>query len=246
MITGYVTIDSIIESVIRDTEDHTNIDIYDASEWAAKAMSDIGLLDSYEFGVTTIDIEAYKGELPFGMINILAARDNVTKTPLIKSTNQFFLNPTNVVQTSSSSEELDVPALSTNTKVNVNYTYYINSGYMYTNFDEGQVEIAFTTYPIDERGLPMIPNDESYKEAIKSYIIYRMDYILWRKGAIKDNIKRDSEQEWAFNAKKAFNRNILHPSDMENIFRGMVKIASDQNAFDYAFEFLNAKNVTNY
>lgn len=247
-INGYVTIESIVEKVIRNTDDHQDIDIYDAAEWTAEAMGKIGLRDAYEFKVATIDIEAQKGALPFGCIHIFGVRDADSGRIINKATDNFVIHPSNSSTTTSTTEfdTDDFPTLEDLTVTVQSPTYYINSGFMYCNFSEGSVEIAYTSYPLDERGFPMIPDEAIYKEAIMSYIRFKMDYRLWRKGKLAENIKRDSEQEWCFYCDAAFAKNSLGIDDMENIFKGMVKIASDQNAADYAFKFLGSRNVTNY
>lgn len=231
--------------LISHTDEHYNIDIYDASEWAAEAIGHIGLVDAYTFGVAEIEIEGYKASLPFGCENILGVRDALTGARINKSTDQFFLNPS-VSSANSSGDAYDFPAIEDSAAITMELSYYINGGYIYTNFKEGTIEIAYTSYPLDERGLPMIPDEINYKKAVMSYIRYIMDYRLWRKGKLTQQIKNDSEAEWAHYCSAAFVKNNLNIDDIENLFKGMVKIASDQNAHDYSFKFLNRRNVTKY
>jgi len=47
------------------------------------------------------------------------------------------------------------------------YQYKIDSGYIYTNFPTGYVEIAYKGFPIDNNGYPMIPDDEKFRQALK-------------------------------------------------------------------------------
>lgn len=248
-INGYVTIESIVESVQRNTDEHNDIDIFDASEWAAEAMGKIGLLDAYEFKVYTIEIEAQKGQLPFGCVNILGVRDADSGQRIDRATDTFVLHPSGINSTSTVTaefDETDLPLLEDITISSQSPTYYVNGGYMYCNFHEGDVEIAYTSYPLDERGLPMIPDEVNYKAAVMSYIRYMMDYRLWRKRKLDTSIKIDSEQEWMFYSGAAFVKNNISIDNMENIFKGMVRIASDQNAADSFFKSLGGRVTPNY
>lgn len=71
--------------------------------------------------------------------------------------------------------------------------YKLNNGYIYTNFNHGFVEMSYKSYPVDEFGMPMIPDDQRFIEAVKWYIISNIDYKRWR-------ITRNSADERIFNS----------------------------------------------
>ena len=38
--------------------------------------------------------------------------------------------------------------------------YRLNNNYIFTNFEEGSVEISYTAFVTDDDGYPMVPDDE--------------------------------------------------------------------------------------
>jgi hypothetical protein len=58
--------------------------------------------------------------------------------------------------------------------------YKLSGDYMYTNFKNGFVEMAYKAYPIDELGMPMVPDNIKFIKAVEWYLISRMDYKRWR------------------------------------------------------------------
>lgn len=60
-----------------------------------------------------------------------------------------------------------------NYNVNTN-TITISGGKIYTNFRTGDIYIAYHAFPLDEDGLPMIPDSPRIQKAIESYIKYNV------------------------------------------------------------------------
>lgn len=54
-----------------------------------------------------------------------------------------------------------------------NYTgeyYQINKNFIQTSFETGHVKLHYTAIPVDECGLPLIPNGAMYKQAVVWYV----------------------------------------------------------------------------
>ena len=98
----------------------------------------------------------------------------------------------------------------TNLLNNKDYTYSLNDSYVFTSFKTGWMFLAYEGLPVNCDGFPMIPDLQRYKEAVKSFIRMKIDYILWRTGEIDDKVFKYSEQEWLFYVGSAANsmRNI--------------------------------------
>jgi len=58
--------------------------------------------------------------------------------------------------------------------------YKLNSDYIFTNFKDGFVEMEYKAYPIDDMGLPMIPDNIRFIKAVEWYLISRIDLKRWR------------------------------------------------------------------
>lgn len=61
------------------------------------------------------------------------------------------------------------------------------------NIKEGKVCLAYYSYPIDNEGYIMIPDNAKFKRALVDYLIWKNDYILWRQGAISDAVYKESK-----------------------------------------------------
>lgn len=55
----------------------------------------------------------------------------------------------------------------------------IANGEVFTNFQEGIVLLNYYTYPVDERGVPKIPDNPKYKLAIEHYLKWKILENLW-------------------------------------------------------------------
>jgi len=75
-------------------------------------------------------------------------------------------------------------------------TYKLNDNYMFTSFPKGRVYLAYKAFPVDQDGFPKIPDNIKFVKAVESYIRYKIDYRMWRKGDIDDKVFKKSEQEW--------------------------------------------------
>ena len=119
------------------------------------------------------------------------------------------------------------------------YEYKINDSYIYTNFETGYIEIAYTGFVTDEHGFPMIPDDQRYIEAVRWSVIEHLDYKKWRVGEITDKVYNHSQQQRDWYIASAKNKaNIPSVGEMEklkNMFlRSITKVDAYSNYFKYS------------
>ncbi len=103
------------------------------------------------------------------------------------------------------------------------FQYKIDSGYIYTNFEDGYVEIAYKGFPIDNNGFPMIPDDEKFRQALKYHIIYKCDWRNWRINPSPQNksIVNDSEARRDFYVGAARNKSHIPSLDKMEALKNM-------------------------
>lgn len=77
-----------------------------------------------------------------------------------------------------------------------NTTYNVSDNFIFTSFASGYVYLAFKALPIDDEGFPLIPDNRRFKEAVKAYIVSKIDYILWRSKELDKDVFERSEREW--------------------------------------------------
>lgn len=130
--------------------------------------------------------------------------------------------------------ELDAPSLSSG----VPYSYKIDHGYIFTNFESGYVQVSYKGFPIDANGFPLVPDDPKFKEALKYHLIYKIDWRNWRINPSPQNkaILNDSERQRNFYISSARNKAHIPSYDkMEQIknmwLRSIPKINEHSNGF---------------
>ena len=115
-------------------------------------------------------------------------------------------------------------------------SYSLNSSYITFNVKEGKVCMAYYAFPLDEEGLPLIPDDVKYKRAVSSYLQLKLDYLLWRQGVLDDKIYMKSEEDWKWNVASA-SSHLKMPdlNQMESLRRQITKMVVRTEDFQTGF-----------
>jgi hypothetical protein len=79
------------------------------------------------------------------------------------------------------------------------YTYKVNNNYIFTNFRNGKVLMAYRAIPTDEEGFPLIPAEEKWRRAVTYEIAYKIAFKLWIHRNIEDRVFQiiERERDWA-------------------------------------------------
>ena len=242
----YRPIDSVIENILRDTDYYNEIHKGDAVEWAIRAMQLIGAPLVYDRRIAILPIENWRVGLPNDLVTLLAVRDKDTKQTFIESTDLFIEYNTE----HSEGEEyvqspLDPKGARARDKGSVFIpAYKVASGCIYTNVEEGEVEILYETFPSDENGCIIIPDEERYLMAIEAYIIFKIDNKLYRRGLLPKQIRDASEQDWLWYVESAHSKLVTPSYDQAESLKNQIqKIRQDKNAHDYGFKYLKRPTV---
>lgn len=102
--------------------------------------------------------------------------------------------------------------------------YKINNGYLYTNFKYGFVEMSYKAYPLDEMGMPMIPDDMRYIKAVEWYLISRLDFKRWRtsRNSADERIYDRSNSEALWYIASARSKSKVPSIDMMESIKNMI------------------------
>lgn len=87
--------------------------------------------------------------------------------------------------------------------------YTTKPGYIMTNIPCGFVKISYYAIYCDEEGMPLIPDLESYKEAILWYIAKKYYYPKYLKGEINQSQYYDMQRSWNFYRKQAYGEALM-------------------------------------
>jgi len=119
------------------------------------------------------------------------------------------------------------------------FTYVINGGYVKTNKKDGYLMMAYQAIPLDIDGLPMIPDDMSFIDALYWYITMKLYYPEWKAGRIRDEVYYDARRSWNFYCKQAYG-NALMPNydELESIKNTWLKLIPTINEHSTFFTAL--------
>lgn len=79
------------------------------------------------------------------------------------------------------------------------YEITLDEGFIYTNFDNDAILLKYYALPLDENGIPSIPDIEWVERAIEWYIIYRITLQWWYNSSVPDLEKRLQYAEAKYN-----------------------------------------------
>ena len=173
----YVDVALVIERVYRDNGFDLEVKYDEVIEWVWDVISLIGAPQAFVDRITDgstnmpkpIDIENYRGELPNDLYSVYLARDYDTKMPMVCKSSSFLKDMDQVFVRESQ------------------YSYTLNNNYIFTSFEEGQVELHYKAFPTNSLGMPMIPDDVKFVMAVQAFISERIGFRLY----MQDHITRD-------------------------------------------------------
>lgn len=238
-----VSLERVLEKVYRDWG-FDDISWSDVIEWSSEAINLIGVYPSYVDKISKkITLENGRGDLPCDLMYIKMVRDFSTKETLARSSDQFHLSNyyrcENEVTTNCDDCDEYVK------------TYTVNENYIFTSYTDGDLEIAYTAMATDERGLPLIPDDDKFIRAVSLYIAERIATKLF----IQDKLRGDKlqlisqEKDWAFgSAKMAMIIPDIDTMEMwKNSFLRLIPtINSHSAAFKYDSQPQQQRNLNSY
>jgi hypothetical protein len=235
---GYTSIQRVIENVIRDTGFTTEINWIDVIEWVYIASELIGVKNAYVLKVTDgvdgnpdpIEIKDYRGELPADFHLVYQIRDNHTKTAMRCDSGTFLLSNSS-------------PKISNL----IDLSYAINHDFIFTSFKDGYIEMTYYAFPIDEQGLPLIPDDVMYIRAIEAYITERIARKLMIQDKMDPNKYRMLEQDWLFYVNSARTKDSLMSLDQAHSLRNQItKITNAHEIYKKGFSTLGRPSNVAY
>lgn len=143
-----------------------------------------------------------------------------------------------IYNTSSASAERDTGSLSDR------YSYVIAGNYIKTNLRTGFLMVSYQAVPVDSEGYPMIPDDESFEEAIYWYINMKLTYPEWKMGRVRDAVYYDAKSSWNFYRKQAYAQALMPNVDqLESIKNAWLRLVPEIDEHSTFFSHLNDKQV---
>ena len=126
------------------------------------------------------------------------------------------------------------------------YEYSISpSGVITTNMHDGEIVVAYLAIPTDENGDLLIPDDETLKEALTHYVLYKYwltKYMMKEEGS--EGRMQFHLKMWSTLSKKAMNLNLPTIDKLENLKNINNHLVPRNNRYSQLFQTLyNQENV---
>lgn len=202
----------------------TDIGLEAAIQYTLDFIAAMGLPKIYTDNLADIEIKDYRAMLPCDLISIIQVRLKGTKECLRSMTDSFGGYGTKEDGTRGE------------------YTYKTQGRVIYTSFKEGHIQIAYKAIPVDEEGLPMLPDNPIFLKALELYIKKEWFTILFDMGKIQPAVLNNTQQEYAFKAGQCNSEfTIPSPSEMESISGIINQMIPRVNEFKRGFKDLGNK-----
>ena len=182
----------------------------------------LGLPPIYLDKVVTVDISNYRAALPCDLIAIRQVKDAKSNISLRATTDTFHLIHDGKKPIMRQEE-----------------TFKTQGNIIYTSFKEGKIAIAYRAIPVDEEGLPMIPDNSIFLKALELYIKKEWLTIQFDMGKIAPAVLQNVQQEYAWKVGQ-LNTEFILPSvsEMEAISNMMNQLLPRTNEFRKGFKLL--------
>jgi len=237
----YVSLEPIIEDVYMNEGYAHELDWGDCISWAGKALALMGAPAVYIEKVTgnnlltpNITVADYRGKTPVDFVSVIpgGVRDFDSKTVYDEATDAFFIAPNTTGESPSNKAGRDV--------------YQLKDGYIYLEEETATIELAYKAFKIDDRGFPMVPDNERVKECVRSFITFRTDHRLWRLNKLDKATYEESKQEKDWYMGSAQNAlRILSPERREVWTRHWTRLLPVLTSHDYSYAYLGNREDLN-
>ncbi len=197
VIEDYTSYKEALERYNRMPIPNVSYNIEEIKEWTWEAMEKLNAANQYVVLKDTFNIEGHRVKIPQGCVNIQRITDTGSGQEYEPLNNE---------------EEYRL------------FTYKIFDGFIYTDQEDGQIDILYESFPIDDSGNPLIPDNEYYISAIEWFYRYKLATRGYFLGVLVGQQFQLAEREWHFYAAGAVNKTkMMQESRMKKFYRRTFK-----------------------
>jgi hypothetical protein len=266
MIYKSVSIEEVIGRVVRNTRIQDSSYISDMNEWIPEAMGFMQTQYALRRRFKDIVVSFHKGQLPCDLefidaVEYQGSRLHWNATDKHYATGESTRQSGDNLTTFQSSIEASLNTGSDNNEIT--YTQFSNTyedacrrpsstnawyqwemDWLTTSFADGVVRVHYRGIPVDKNGLPLIPDNHNYKEAIYWYVRSKMYGAGYEEKQYKEN---DMMQRYETYAARAIGE-ITYPSvdQKEYQVKTQVRFFPPAGYYDNFFNVTNSENTLNY
>jgi len=234
---------TIIAKVYRDLQLKEEEAFTDFIEWMSEALDFIHVYPQYIHKSACICIKNYKGELPCDYIGLDAVEYNGFN--MLYSSNLYGpkdRTPSGRYYTpySYNQEKINNVLLVKGNMLGPDAEFWIEGSWFRTSFKEGTLNIRYTAYPSDEDGYPLVPDHQSFKEALYWYITYKYLYAKALNKEIDPRFYDDAYVKWQYYCNQAGAEAMMPDlQTLEALKRSFHRLKPDMFQFTKFYNDLN-------
>lgn len=243
MIYNLVSCKKVIAKVFSDLDLQEGTHrVTDMIEYIGEGLKKIGAFPQFITKVTgkegspLLEIEDYQAKLPVDLYSInqvsYSSILNGPFYPLRAAAGSYSSNHGLTLQYGQTSTDPNTqPSAENYTIYSGDYQYTISGGYIKTNIKSGYLLISYQAIPVDEDNYPLVPDDESFFEALYWYINMKLMYPKWVAGQVRDAVYYDAKSSWNYYRKQAYGNAMMPNADqLETIKNVWVRLIPEINA----------------
>jgi hypothetical protein len=251
------SIKEVIARIVRNTRIQDSSFIADFNEWIPEAMGYMKTQFVLKPVFQDVNIIFHKGKLPCDLEeldaveycgrrlpvsntvknyktghNLADATNPITNAPLFTSVVFGTENNGNTMYKSSAVPEYSVIEQNSTDRQPSDW-YGIEANYITTSFANGTVRLHYKARPSDEDGLPLIPDNDDYKQAIYYYVRAMMIGAGYEDKVLK---YEECMQHFELHARRAINQiSYSTPDQKEQMMKTLVRLVPPQNYWENFF-----------
>lgn len=190
-------------------------------DYAVEFIKIMGVPASFIEKTAQVKVEDYRGVLPCDFYNPIQVRTD--KGDYFRHTTDSF-------------------HMSEVQRSNTGVTYKIQGNCIFTSMPECTIEVAYRAFPMNEEGLPLIPDNGSYPRALQEYIVVECYTTLCDQGKIDPRVLINHQQRYAFFAGQA-RVDLIRPTvdQMESITNMWTRLLPSKRDHQNGYATLGAK-----
>ena len=239
-----VSLKRVLEKVYRDWGFNTEIVWSDVIEWSSEAINILGVAPAFEDKISKkLTLDNGRVELPCDVMYIKAVRGFDSGIGLVRSFDQF--------HTSNYYRCEDEKTSRCDGCDNESLTYTVNSNFLFTNYEDGDLEIAYKGMSLDEDGLPTVPDNDKYIRYVSLYIAEKLAIKLFVQGKLNQAVLQLIQSELAFGTGSAKMAMVIPDVDyMQAWTNSNVRLVTTLNSHSSGFRYdatkQNQRNHNSY
>lgn len=237
-----------IRRVLDDITDHPllrDVTLEQVIRHTIRFISLYGFPQFYQDKIAVVGIKEFRGALPCDLISIIQVKDLATGACLRSMTDTFTPGKEPRVKEFHPHKEVlhnahpvgdYIPPLREKLE---EATFKTQGRIIFTSFNDGEVEIAYKSIPVDEDGFPLLIDNETYLNALEAYIKVKIFTVKYDTGKIQAGVLSNAQTDYAWAAHN-LQTEMTTPSvsEMESLTRYLTTMIKSNTQFDQGFKYL--------